>query len=31
MKMWSDLFKLTNDHFHSITIADLMGNDDGYD
>ncbi|MBP0964434.1 MAG: Rrf2 family transcriptional regulator [Oscillospiraceae bacterium] len=31
MKMWSDFYKLTNDYFDSITIADLMGNDDEYD
>ena len=28
MKMWSDFYKLTNDYFDSITIADLMENDE---
>lgn len=31
MNMWSDFYKLTNDYFDSITIADLMENDDEYD
>ena len=31
MKMWSDFYKLTNDYFDSITIADLMENGSEYD
>ncbi|MCI7767388.1 MAG: Rrf2 family transcriptional regulator [Oscillospiraceae bacterium] len=31
MKMWNDFYKLTNDYFDSITIADLIQNDDNYD
>ncbi|MCI7349655.1 MAG: Rrf2 family transcriptional regulator [Ruminococcus sp.] len=31
MKMWSDFYKLTNDYFDSITVADLMGDSNEYD
>ncbi|MBQ5331850.1 MAG: Rrf2 family transcriptional regulator [Oscillospiraceae bacterium] len=31
MKMWNDFYKLTNDYFDSITIADLIRNEDNFD
>ncbi len=31
MKMWSDFYKLTNEYFDSITIADLIKSDTAFD